>query len=88
MLDLIGKAALVTGGSRGIGAAIAAKLAEQGADVAITYRQAGDTARAVVAGIEAAGRRGVALQADSADAVAVVRAVDQAAEISDGSTSW
>jgi 3-oxoacyl-[acyl-carrier protein] reductase len=74
---LEGKAALVTGGSRGIGAAIATALATRGADVAITYRAEVDKARAVVAGIEAAGRRGRAIRADSADPEAVRHAVEQ-----------
>lgn len=79
--DLAGKAALVTGGSRGIGAAIARRLAHDGADVAFTYVSAAgkEKADAVVADIEAAGRRAVALRADSADADAVAGAVDAAA---------
>jgi 3-oxoacyl-[acyl-carrier protein] reductase len=80
MHDLTGKAALVTGGSRGIGAAIARTLAERGADVAITYANAADKAEAVVAKIEAAGRRGLALRADSIDPEAVVRAVERTAD--------
>jgi 3-oxoacyl-[acyl-carrier protein] reductase len=76
MSELTGKVALVTGGSRGIGAAICRRIAHQGADVAFTYRRAELEARAVVAAIEAAGRRGLALQADSADAVAVGQAVE------------
>lgn len=75
--DLDGKAALVTGGSRGIGAAIALRLAESGADVAITYVNARGRAHEVVEQIEAHGRRGVAIAADSADATAVIAAVDQ-----------
>jgi 3-oxoacyl-[acyl-carrier protein] reductase len=77
MNDLVGKAALVTGGSRGIGAAIAQVLAERGADVAITYRHSAEQARSVVRRIEAAGRQGRALQADSADPQAVRAAVNQ-----------
>ncbi|SIQ06882.1 MULTISPECIES: SDR family oxidoreductase [unclassified Bosea (in: a-proteobacteria)] len=79
MTDLTGKRALVTGASRGIGAAIALALAEQGADVAITYEHSADRAADVVRAIEAKGRRGFALQADSADAAAVKRSVDEAA---------
>ena len=80
MSRLQGKRALVTGGSRGIGAAIAKRLAADGADVAITYEKSAERARAVVADIEALGRRAVAIQADSADPVAVRGAVDQAAQ--------
>ena len=80
MDELTGKAALVTGGSRGIGAAIATALAERGADVAITFRSATDRARAVLSAIAAAGRRGLAIEADSADPEAVVAAVRQTAE--------
>jgi 3-oxoacyl-[acyl-carrier protein] reductase len=77
MTVLDGKVALVTGGSRGIGAGIARQLAADGADVAITYLQAKEQANIVVAAIEAAGRRGLAIEADSADANAVVSAVEQ-----------
>src|SRR3954467_6280789 len=77
MSQLTGKVALVTGGSRGIGAAIATRLARDGADVAITYVSSPDKANAVVAEIKAAGRRGLAIQADSADAKAVAGAVDK-----------
>jgi 3-oxoacyl-[acyl-carrier protein] reductase len=78
MIDLNGKRALVTGGSRGIGAAIAQVLAEAGSDVAITYQRAGEKAEAVVKGVEGLGRRGVAIQADSADPEAIARSVSQA----------
>ncbi|WP_369024157.1 SDR family NAD(P)-dependent oxidoreductase, partial [Nocardia cyriacigeorgica] len=64
----------VTGGSRGIGAAIARELAANGADVAQTYQHAEQQAKGVVADIEALGRRAIAVQADSADAAAVVAA--------------
>ena len=77
MSQLTGKVALVTGGSRGIGAAIAKRLARDGADVAITYVSSPDKANAIVAEIKAAGRRGVAIQADSADAKAVAAAVSK-----------
>ena len=63
-LRLEGQVALVTGGSRGIGAAVARQLAAAGAAVAIVYKDSEQLARGVVADIEAAGRRGVALQAD------------------------
>ncbi len=79
MADLAGKRALVTGAARGIGAAIAKALAENGADVAITYEKSADAAAGVVRAIEAAGRKGVAIQADSADPKAIRTAVDQAA---------
>jgi 3-oxoacyl-[acyl-carrier protein] reductase len=74
---LAGKAALVTGGSRGIGAAIAGRLAAEGADVAITYATARNKADEVVRAIEAAGSRGLAIRADGADAAAVKAAVDE-----------
>jgi 3-oxoacyl-[acyl-carrier protein] reductase len=79
MYDLSGRVALVTGGSRGIGAAIAARLAREGADVALTYRENRVSAEKVVREIEGLGRRGLALQADSADPAAVGSAVDRAA---------
>jgi 3-oxoacyl-[acyl-carrier protein] reductase len=79
MNDLSGRVALVTGGSRGIGAAIAVRLARAGADVALTYRAAEDCAAKVVHEIEGIGRRGLALRADSADPDAVRAAVDRSA---------
>jgi NAD(P)-dependent dehydrogenase (short-subunit alcohol dehydrogenase family) len=79
MSTLTGKVALVTGGSRGIGAATARRLARDGADVAITYVSSPDKANAVVNEIKAAGRRGLAIQADSADAKAVAAAVNKTA---------
>lgn len=80
MSRLAGKRALVTGGSRGIGAAIARRLAAEGADVALTYERSADKAAAVVREIEALGRKGFAIAADSADPAAVTRAVDEAAK--------
>lgn len=79
MSELTGKRALVTGGSRGIGAAIALALAEKGADVALTYERSADRAAKVVRGVEAKGRRGLAIQANSADPAAIKRSVDEAA---------
>jgi len=79
MSDLAGRRALVTGGSRGIGAGIARGLAAKGADVAITYERSADAAADVVRAIEAQGRRALAIQADSADPAAVKRSVDEAA---------
>jgi 3-oxoacyl-[acyl-carrier protein] reductase len=72
---LTGKVALVTGGSRGIGAAIARRLARDGAAVAITYVSARQKADEVVRAVEAAGGRALAIRADSADAEAVKSAV-------------
>ncbi|GLY95024.1 SDR family oxidoreductase [Actinoplanes sp. NBRC 103695] len=77
--QLDGKVALVTGGGRGIGAAVALRLARHGADVVLTYQQNQERAADVVDRIEATGRRAIAVRADSADPVAVVAAVDRAA---------
>ncbi|MGW3788530.1 SDR family NAD(P)-dependent oxidoreductase [Micromonospora chokoriensis] len=74
---LDGKVALVTGGGRGIGAAVALRLAEEGADVALTFQQNQRRADGVVDQIKAVGRRAVAMQADSSDPAAVVGAVDR-----------
>ena len=79
MSQLTGKVALVTGGSRGIGAAIANRLARDGADVALTYVSAPDKAAQVVAQIDSTGRRGLAIAADSAHPGAVAAAVEQTA---------
>ncbi|WP_405637864.1 SDR family oxidoreductase [Streptomyces sp. NBC_01178] len=74
------RAALVTGGGRGIGAATALRLARDGVDVALTYVRDEKAARATVERIEALGRRGVALRCDAADAVAAGEAVHRAAD--------
>ncbi len=81
MIDLSGKVALVTGGSRGIGRAIVLRLATQGADVAFSYKGNATAAAATVADVEALGRRAMAIQADATDpdaADAVVKAVLEA----------
>ncbi len=78
-IDLTGKKALVTGASRGLGRAIALSLARAGADVVITYEKSVDKAQQVVDEINALGRHGEAIQADSASAQAIQDAVTQAA---------
>src|ERR1700719_4491598 len=72
---LEGKIALITGGSRGIGAAIAKRLAADGAKVAITYTKGADAAASVVKEIESADGHAIAIQADAADSKAVKNAV-------------
>ncbi len=74
---LTGKVAVVTGGSRGIGAAIAKRLAADGASVAVTYSKGADAATSVVKAIERAGGRAIAIQAEAADADAVKAAVEK-----------
>jgi 3-oxoacyl-[acyl-carrier protein] reductase len=78
-LDLNGRIALVTGASRGIGAAIAIALARAGAAVAVNYRERAAAAEAVVADIKSTGRRGIAVAADVSQAAAVAKMVDHVA---------
>ncbi len=75
---LAGKVAVVTGGSRGIGAAITKRLAADGASVAFTYSKGVDAAASVVKEIERSGGKAIAIQADAADADAVKAAVEKA----------
>jgi 3-oxoacyl-[acyl-carrier protein] reductase len=75
--NLKGRVALVTGGSRGIGAAVAAALAEAGAAVAVNYRERAADAEAVVAGIISRGGRAIAVAADVSQADAVTKMIDR-----------
>ena len=77
MKKLEQKVALVTGGSRGMGAAIAQRLAAEGADVALTYASSADKAQAVVAEIKKTGRRGLAIAANHETPEAIPAAVDK-----------
>ena len=76
--SLLGKCAVVTGGSRGIGAAIALGLAEAGADVILTYRDNHGAAHEVAKAIEARGRRALAVQMDVTHRLSVEQAASQA----------
>ncbi|MEW6373453.1 MAG: SDR family oxidoreductase [Pseudomonadota bacterium] len=78
--NLNGKVAFINGGSRGIGAASARRLARDGATVAIGYQASAGAAHALVADIEAQGGKAIALQADASDAAALTRAIDSVAE--------
>ncbi len=74
-IDLVGRAALVTGGGRGIGRAIALTLAECGADIAVNYRERRQDAAAVAGAVRNLGRRAIAVQADVSDSTAVKQLV-------------
>ena len=77
-MRLAGKVAVVTGGSRGLGAEIVRELAQDGADVVFTYLQDSTSAKQVVEQVQALGRRGMALQADASDARAAQQVVQEA----------
>jgi 3-oxoacyl-[acyl-carrier protein] reductase len=78
MTELQGKNVFVSGGSRGIGAAIVQKMAEVGANVAFTYQKSQNEANALVKAIEAQGVKGLAIQADAMEAEQVILAVQKA----------
>jgi 3-oxoacyl-[acyl-carrier protein] reductase len=80
VIDLSGKSAVVTGGSRGIGRAICLRLAEQGADVVFSYRGNETAAAATAAAIEGLGRRAIAFQGDVTDPLAAEALVKAALE--------
>jgi len=80
VIDLSGKSAVVTGGSRGLGRAIALRLARQGADVAFSYRGNEVAADETASGIEEAGRKALAVQADVTDPPAAEALVKAALE--------
>ncbi|NBQ53534.1 MAG: SDR family NAD(P)-dependent oxidoreductase, partial [Proteobacteria bacterium] len=76
-LDLSGKSVWITGGSRGLGRAMAVAFAKAGSDVAISWRSGEDAGRAVAQEVEALGRRALSLRCDVTDASAVDQARDQ-----------
>lgn len=80
MTRLEGRRALVTGASRGIGAAIAVRLAQEGADVALNYARSADAAEAVASEIRQTGRQAVTVQGDVGDEEQAARVVQEAAE--------
>jgi len=84
MNQLEGKIALITGGSRGIGAAIAKRLASDGAKVAITYSKGADAAAVVIKEIERDGGKAIAIQADATNAEAAKAAVEKTVEMFGG----
>ncbi|WP_460124566.1 SDR family NAD(P)-dependent oxidoreductase [Pseudomonas sp. S2_C03] len=84
MKELLGKRAFITGAARGIGAAIAMKLAENGADIAFSYVRSGDAAEELANEIRKLGVRAFPLQADSASAQAVTLSVHEAARLMGG----
>ena len=84
---LAGKVAVITGGSRGIGAGIAKRLATEGASVAITYTKGADAAASVVKEIEGAGGKAIAIQAEATNPDAVKAAVENTVANLAGSTS-
>ncbi|MBU2418309.1 MAG: SDR family NAD(P)-dependent oxidoreductase, partial [Alphaproteobacteria bacterium] len=75
-LPLAGKRALVTGGARGIGAAIVRRLAADGADVVLTYEKSAEVAEALAAEVRATGRKAAAVQADAGAPAGAHAAVD------------
>jgi 3-oxoacyl-[acyl-carrier protein] reductase len=77
--NLKGKVAFVTGGARGIGAAVVRRLVRDGAAVAFTYRGSADLAAALATGLKAAGGQALAIQSDAGDPVALRQAIHQAA---------
>jgi 3-oxoacyl-[acyl-carrier protein] reductase len=84
MSSLTGKRAFITGASRGIGAAIARRLAAEGADIAITYEHSAERANALVNEVRGLGRRAIAFAASSAEPAALQAAIAEAARTFDG----